>query len=156
MNFLLNLFSTYAHDIPRMSFQLLGKNHTCVVITTDFQNFHVCGKNQTCVGIANDYLNYRVCGFYHTCVDFTNYLRHVKVFGKNHTCVGKSKHVCVFPNTGWCILYLHRYLTNILQIPNLSYISFISGVPSQYYDMGARLKKALYLMCVGIPTHIKQ
>ena len=77
------------------------KNHTCVGITTDFQNFHMCGKNQTCVGIDNDHLNYHVCGFYHTCVDFTKYIRHVKVFGKNHTCVGKYKHVCVFPNTGW-------------------------------------------------------
>ena len=80
---------------------MLGKNHTCVEINTDFHNFHVCGKNQTCVGITNDYLNYHVCGFYHTCVDFTKYLRHVQVFGKNHTCVGKYKHVCVFQNTGW-------------------------------------------------------
>ena len=94
--------------------------------------------------------------FSHTCVVFTKYLRHVEVFGKNHTCVGKSKHVCVFPNTGWCILYLHMYLTNILQIPNLSYISFISGVPSQYHSMGTRLKRALYLTCVGKTTHIKQ
>ena len=65
-----------------ISFWLLGKNHTCVEINTDFHNFHVCGKNQTCVGITNDYLNYHVCGFY-------------------HTCVGKYKHVCVFQNTGW-------------------------------------------------------
>ena len=104
MNFLLNLFSTYAHDIPRTLFWLFGKNHTCVVITTDFQNFHVCGKNQTCVGIANDFLNYHVCGFYHTCVFFTKYLRHVKVFAKNHTCVVKTQYVCVFPITWWSIL----------------------------------------------------
>ena len=100
----LNLFSTYAHDIPRTSFWLLGKNHTCVVITTDFQNFHVCGKIQTCVGIANDFLNYHVCGFYHTYVFFTKYLRHVKVFAKNHTCVVKTQYVCVFPITWWSIL----------------------------------------------------
>ena len=125
-------------------------------ITIDFENFHVFGKNQTYVGITTDYLNFRVCGFFHTCVVFTTYLGPVEVFGKNHTCVEKSKHVCVFPNTGWCILYLHIYLTNILQIPNLSYISFISGAPSQYHNMGTRLKRALYLTCVGIPTHIKQ
>ena len=151
-------YAPYAYDIPYFwdLIFLVWENHTCVGIATYSQNFHVCGKNQTCVRITNDNLKYHVCGFSHTCVVFTKYLRHVEVFGKNHTCVGKSKHVCVFPNTGWCILYLHMYLTNILQIPNLSYISFISGVPSQYHSMGTRLKRALYLTCVGKTTHIKQ
>ena len=116
-----------------ISFWLLGKNHTCVGITTDFQNFHMCGKNQTCVGIDNDHLNYHVCGFYHTCVDFTKYLRHVQVFGKNHTCVGKYKHVCVFQNTGWYILYLLLYLTKSFEILNLQHISLTSDPGSRYF-----------------------
>ena len=139
-----------------ISFWLLGKNHTCVEINTDFHNFHVCGKNQTCVGITNDYLNYHVCGFYHTCVDFTKYIRHVKVFGKNHTCVGKYKHVCVFQNTGWQILYLFQYLTNIIQISYLIYILFIQDVKTKFCNIGTIRKNALYFTCVGIPTHIKQ
>ena len=139
-----------------ISFWLLGKNHTCVEINTDFHNFHVCGKNQTCVEITNDYLNYHVCGFYHTCVDFTKYIRHVKVFGKNHTCVGKYKHVCVFQNTGWYILYLLLYLTKSFEILNLQHISLTSDPGSRYFQMGTRPKEPLYFTCVGIPTHIKQ
>ena len=116
-----------------ISFWLLGKNHTCVEINTAFHNFHVCGKNQTCVGTTNDYLNYHVCGFYHTCVDFTKYIRHVKVFGKNHTCVEKYKHVCVFQNTGWYILYLLLYLTKRFEIMNLQHISLTSDPGSRYF-----------------------
>ena len=80
-----------------------------------------------------DYLNYHVCGFYHTCVDFTKYLRHVKVFGKNHTCVGRYKHVCVFQNTGWFILYLLLYLTKSFEILNLQHISLTSDPGSRYF-----------------------
>ena len=112
---------------------IVNQTNNCVGITTDFQNFHMCGKNQTCVGIDNDHLNYHVCGFYHTCVDFTKYLRHVKVFGKNHTCVGRYKHVCVFQNTGWFILYLLLYLTKSFEILNLQHISLTSDPGSRYF-----------------------
>ena len=126
---------------------------TCLIKNTDFQNFHVCGKNQTCVGIANDYLNYHVCGFYHTCVDFTKYLRHVKVFGKNHTCVGRYKHVCVFQNTGWFILYLLLYLTKSFEILNLQHIiNFRPG--EQIFLDGNKAKRAIiFHMCGNSHTH---
>ena len=139
-----------------ISFWLLGKNHTCVEINTDFHNFHVCGKNQTCVGITNDYLNYHVCGFYHTCVDFTKYLRHVKVFGKNHTCVGKYKHVCVFQNTGWYNLNGLTYNRNKNTCRILMRFVNIEGAGSRYFQIGTTPKEPLYFTCVGIPTHIKQ
>ena len=73
---------------------------------------HMCGK-------LHIQPEDNLCGFYHTCVDFTKYLRHVQVFGKNHTCVGKYKHVCVFQNTGWFILYLLLYLIKSFEILNL-------------------------------------
>ena len=101
-------------------------------------------------------MNFHVCGKNHTGVVSTKYLGHVKVFGKNHTCVWKSTHVCVFPNTGWYILYLYLYLTNIIEISYLLYISFISDAKTQNHDMATRTKWTLYFRCVGIPTHIKQ
>ena len=133
---------------------LFEKNHTCVEITTDYQNFNVCGKNHTCLGITTDYMNFHVCGKNHTGVVSTKYTRPVKVFGKNHTCVWKSTHVCVFPNTGWYILYLYLYLTNIIEISYLLYISFISDAKTQNHDMATRTKLTLYFRCVGITSKV--
>ena len=101
-------------------------------------------------------MNFHVCGKNHTGVVSTKYLRPVKVFGKNHTRVWKSTHVCVFPNSGWYILYLYVYLTNIIKISYLLYISFISDAATQNLNMGIRTKWTLYFRCVVIPTHINK
>ena len=91
-----------------------------------------------------------------TCVVLTKYLRLFQMCGKNHTCVWKTKPACVFPNTGWYFLYLILYLTNIIQISYLIYISFIQDAQTQFCGIGKIGKIALNFTCVGIPTHIKQ